>query len=127
MDDARDWLKLNAHPASTSFAIEVDGEYAGGVGYERFEAERRFVAEIGYWVGRKYWGRGVATAAVRAVAALAFKREDIERLEAGAYSNNPASQRVLEKCGFHREGILGRAVVKGDEILDVVMYAKLRD
>ncbi|MBV8584496.1 MAG: GNAT family N-acetyltransferase [Candidatus Eremiobacteraeota bacterium] len=127
LNDARLWLDHNAHPLAPSFAIEVDGRYAGGIGYERFDAERRFTAEIGYWLGRKFWGRGIATAAVSAVADLVFEREDIVRLEAGAYSNNLQSQRVLKKCGFEREGILRRAVIKGDEILDVVMYAKLRD
>ncbi|MBV8153004.1 MAG: GNAT family N-acetyltransferase [Candidatus Eremiobacteraeota bacterium] len=125
--DAREWIAKNAHPLSTNFAIEADGEYAGGVGYMRFENEARLTAEAGYWLGRKFWGRGIATAAFGCLVQLAFEREDVVRLEAGAYSNNPRSQRVLEKCGFQREGVHRRAVIKGDEILDVVMYAKLRD
>lgn len=117
---------MSAHPLSTHFVIEVDGTFAGGIGYLRFEAERRLSGEIGYWLGRRFWGRGIATAALRKVADLAFEREPILRLEAGAYSNNPASARVLEKCGFVREGVLRSAVIKGDEILDVIMYAKIR-
>jgi RimJ/RimL family protein N-acetyltransferase len=127
IDHARRWLALNAHPHSTNFSIEVDGEYAGEIGYERFDAERRYTAEIGYWLGRKYWGRGIATAALGAVTKLAFEREDIVRLIAGAFSNNPRSQRVLEKCGFQREGVHRRAVFKGNEFLDFVTYAKIRD
>jgi RimJ/RimL family protein N-acetyltransferase len=125
---AREWVKMTADPRSTHFAVEVDGAFAGGIGYVRFDAERQLSGEIGYWLGRPFWGRGIATAALRSVAGLAFERETgVLRLEAPVFSNNPRSARVLEKCGFVREGVLRRAVVKRDEILDVVMYAKIRD
>jgi RimJ/RimL family protein N-acetyltransferase len=127
IDDARRWLDLNAGSDGGHYALEVGGAFAGGIGYERFAAECRLTAEIGYWLGRKFWGRGVATAAVAHVADLAFEREEIVRLEAATFSNNDRSARVLEKCGFHREGVHRRAVVKRDEILDLLMYAKLRD
>ena len=126
IEDARAWIERNASDDATHFVIEVDGRVAGGIGYVRFDAERRFSAVLGYWVARRFQGRGVATAAAGSVANLAFEREDIVRLEAGVYSNNPASMRVLEKCGFEREGSLRRDVVKGDEFLDRVMYARLR-
>ena len=126
LDDARAWIALNARDDATNFLIEVDGVPGGAVGYTRFDAERRCTAETGYWIARKFWGRGIATAALKAVAGLAFERDDIVRLEAGVYSNNPASMRVLEKCGFEREGIFRRDTIKNGEILDRMMYAKLR-
>src|SRR5581483_1624280 len=62
-------------------------------------------AELGYWLGVSYWGRGLATEAVRAVIDHAFGELDHEVLQAGARVSNPASRRVLEKCGFQWTGV----------------------
>jgi RimJ/RimL family protein N-acetyltransferase len=124
--DARDWVERTATEESTHFIIEIDGRVAGGIGYIPRTAEERRTAEIGYWLGRAFHGRGVATAACRALTELAFEEHDLLRVEARPHSNNPASMRVLEKCGFEREGVLRRAIVKAGEILDVAIYAKLR-
>jgi RimJ/RimL family protein N-acetyltransferase len=62
--------------------------------------------EIGYWLGVPYWGQGYATEAVRALIDHAFTELALERLEAGARVSNPASRRVLEKCGFQWSGVI---------------------
>ena len=108
------------------FAIEVDGEACGGLGIHPGEDVHRFSAELGYWLGRERWGRGIAGAAIRAVLPLAMQHFRLHRVHAGVYSNNPASMRVLEKCGFEREGIARRAVYKRGELLDVVNFAYVR-
>ena len=58
-------------------------------------------AEIGYWLGKDFWGKGYATEAVQSVVAYAFEELSLVRLWAGAYQENTPSQRVLEKCGFY--------------------------
>jgi len=63
------------------------------------------VPEIGYWIGTKFWGRGYATEAARAVIDFAFTELDYDTLQAGARVTNPASRRILEKCGFQWTGV----------------------
>lgn len=127
IDDARDWLDFVAsqNPV-THFAIEVDGAFAGGIGYSRRGDVERLAAEIGYWLGRPYWGRGIATAALATLVPRIFETTDLVRLDALVFATNPASSRVLEKCGFAFEGTLRRAIVKDGEILDARLYAILR-
>jgi [ribosomal protein S5]-alanine N-acetyltransferase len=75
-----------------------DGELlAGVVGLRPAPAERE---NLGYWIGRPYWGRGYATAALRAMIALGFGLLDLEKLTASHLARNPASGRVMEKCGM---------------------------
>lgn len=107
-------------------AIEIDGEAAGGIGAHRLEGEKRCSAELGYWLAEPYWDRGIATDAVRGFVPVAFSRLGIIRLHAGIFSNNPASMRVLEKCGFVREDVHRSAIVKGGEVLDEVVYAMVK-
>jgi len=82
-------------------------------------------AEFGYWMGEPYWGRGIATAAVSAVAPYALRHFHLARLQSPVFDWNPASMRVLEKCDFQREGVLRRSIVKDGELVDQVLYARL--
>ncbi len=123
---AVEWLSSVACEDATHFLLEVDGAVAGAIGFIPKDDEQRFVVEIGYWLGRAYWGRGIAVAAVTGLTAEIFRSRDVQRVEARVHSNNPKSMRVLEKAGYVREGVLRRAVVKDGEILDVVVYAQVR-
>jgi ribosomal-protein-alanine N-acetyltransferase len=96
-DDVREWLE-GGGLRPENWAIEVDGEACGGLGIHPDEDERG--AEIGYWLGEAYWGRGIVTDAVRAAVAHAFGILGIERLYARVYEGNGASMRVLEHNGF---------------------------
>jgi [ribosomal protein S5]-alanine N-acetyltransferase len=127
MNDAIEWIALNeaSHP-STHFAILLGERIAGGAGYTLQGGERRIVAQIGYWLGERYWGRGIATAACGALTRYAFERHGLRRIEAAVYAPNVASHRVLEKCGYQREGRVRNAVIKNDEVLDAYLYAIVR-
>jgi RimJ/RimL family protein N-acetyltransferase len=92
----------------------------------RGEANTRFTAEIGYWLGEQHWGRGIATAAVRALCAALLEHTDLERIEAGSFAGNGASIRVLEKAGFEREGVRRRHMFKDGAFIDEVRFAMLR-
>ena len=85
-----------------AFLIARDGEVLGACGISLPERE---APEIGYWLGAPFWGHGYATEAVRAVIDHAFADLDFEVLQAGARVTNPASRRVLEKCGFQWTGV----------------------
>jgi len=128
-EDAERFIaKATAMSPQTYFAIEVDGRVAGGIGYTLHADVERIGAEVGYWLGAEFWGRGVATAALNALTALAFAAQpELQRLYAVPFSTNPASARVLEKCGYLREGTLRRSAVKNGLVLDQWMYAALRE
>jgi len=125
--DADSWLVLLATKARrTNWAIEVEGLAVGGIGMDPGEGVYAKTARFGYWLGEAYWQRGIMTAAVRATAEFIFANSEIVRLEAPVFEWNPPSMRVLEKCGFVREGVLRKSVEKDGQIIDMVMYALLR-
>jgi ribosomal-protein-alanine N-acetyltransferase len=125
--DAEVWLTWATRQApSTNWAIEVDGEAAGGIGYILGDDVHARTAEIGFWLGRRFWGRGIVTDAVRAVTAYAFAAHDLLRVEAHVFAWNEASMRVLEKAGYEREACLRRAVAKDGAVTDLVIFAVLR-
>ena len=84
-------------------------------------------AEIGYWLGEPFWGRGIATLAVRAVTAHAFDTHDLTRVFACVFEWNPASARVLEKAGYTREATLRKSVFKDGRTIDQFLYAIVRE
>lgn len=125
--DAEVWLTWVAQQTpATHWAIEVEGEAAGGIGFTIGEDVHARVAEIGYWLGKRHWGRGIGTEALRAVTAHAFGAHDLLRMEAHAFGWNAASHRVLDKAGYVREACLRQAVVKDGEVTDLMIYAVLR-
>lgn len=111
----------------TAFAIEVDGEAAGGIGFVLQQDVERVSAEIGYWLGEPFWGRGICTDAVRAVARYAVAQHGLTRVFALPFAHNAASCRVLEKAGFIVEGRLRRSAIKSGRIVDQVLYAWVPD
>ena len=108
-------------------AIVVDGRAAGGISVCRGGDVYCKSAELGYWLGVPFWGRGIMTEAVRQICHDAFECLDIVRIHAEPYARNTASRRVLEKAGFTREGTLRRSVYKNGEILDSCIYSLLRE
>ena len=125
--DADSWLSLLAKMSlPTHWAIEVEGEAAGGIGVMFGEGVYARSAHFGYWLGEPHWGRGIMTAAARRTTEHVFSAFELVRLEAPVFEWNPASMRVLEKCGFAREGVLRRSVLKEDQLIDAVLYACVR-
>ncbi len=125
-DDADAWLALaREDPDRTNWAVEVDGLAVGGIGLEPMTDVHVRTAHIGYWLGEPYWGRGIMSAAVRTVADHALRDLGYARLEAPVYAWNPASMRVLENCGFVREGVMRKSVYKDGELIDSVLYARV--
>jgi RimJ/RimL family protein N-acetyltransferase len=127
-EDAQQWIALRAgdQGSPSQFAIEFEGAAIGGIGLEFFPDVYRFTAEIGYWLGEPFWGRGFATAAVKAISAYAFATFGLRRLQATVFEWNPASARVLEKAGYRLEGRLRDSIVKEGRTGDSLLYARLR-
>lgn len=125
-NDGEAWLALaRAQPDWLNWAIVVEGAAVGGIALEPQADVHAGTAHIGYWLGEPFWGRGIMTAAVRAIAEHAFGPLGFKRIETPVFAWNPASMRVLEKCGFVREGVLAKSVFKDGELIDSVMYARV--
>ena len=108
------------------FAIEVDGAYAGGAGLLALAGEHRGVAQFGYWLGRRYWGRGIATDAARTLSRYGLRTAGFRRLEATVFAPNRASAHVLEKAGFTLEARLRESYLERDgTVCDGLLYARL--
>lgn len=127
-EQADKWLQIVAEQDPlTSFAIANASGVIGGIGFQLRQDIYRVTAELGYWLGEDYWGQGIATKAVRAVTEWAFGAFPLERVQARVFESNPASCRVLEKAGFTYEGRLRRSVLKINLVMDLLVYAILRD
>jgi len=131
LQDADEWIaKAASRTPQTHFAIVVDGEAVGGIGVEVGDRGRLAVsehfAEIGYWLGESFWGRGIMTEAVVALTEWAFTDLGLVRLHAAVYARNPTSARVLEKAGYEFEGRQRARYFKDGEFIDGLMFAKVR-
>jgi [ribosomal protein S5]-alanine N-acetyltransferase len=127
LEDAQSWIEYAlSESLITDFAIEVNGEAVGSIGYTPDENVSSRSAELGYWLGRAYWGRGIASAAVRALTDQLLAGPSFDRLHATVFAWNAASARVLEKTGFVLEGRMRDAVVKDGRTTDGLLYAIVR-
>ena len=128
MDDARNWVNMMLHQnPPTIFVIAVDNKLAGVIGLEMRDDVYRKASLLGYWLGEEYWGKGIMPQAVKLMVDYAFSNLDIVRIQAGVLSNNPQSMRVLEKACFIKEGILRKAIIKHDMILDEWIYGIVKE
>ena len=122
--DARAFLTAVAdRTPETMFAIAVDGEAVGGIGFVLHPDVERVSAEIGYWLAEPFWGRGIVTQALAAVTAYAIKAHGLTRIYAVPFAWNAASCRVLEKAGYVLEGRLRKSAIKDGKLTDQLQYA----
>ncbi len=108
-------------------AIVADGKAVGGISVVRGEDVFRKSAELGYWLTPACQGNGIMTAAAAFACREVFASTDIVRIWAEPFSVNAASCRVLEKCGFTKEGIKKKSVFKGGAFYDSVIYALVKE
>ncbi len=127
--DAKEYIKsmLSADKTKTfAFAITLDDEVIGSVGIFRGENIHYRTAEIGYYIGEKYWGKGYGSTAVKQACDYVFENTDIVRIFAEPFEFNTASCRVLEKAGFNFEGILRSNAEKNGKIINMKMYGLVK-
>ncbi len=106
--------------------IEVGDEAAGAIGLQFRKDIERCSAELGYWIGEPFWGRGITPGAIRCFTAWAMPRFELTRVYAEVVAENRASGRVLEKSGFARVGVLRKAAIKHGIYHDYVLYDLVR-
>ena len=121
---ARDFIRTTRQRTpETLFAIAVDGEAIGGIGFVLHPDVERVSAEIGYWLAEPFWGRGIATEALAAVTRHAIEAHGLTRVYALPFAWNVPSCRVLEKAGFVLEARLRRSAIKDGLVTDQMQYA----
>ncbi len=108
------------------FVVRENGRFVAACGLNRIERLHR-AANLGYWVRTSATGRGIAKACVSHLAAWAFEKADLDRLEILVAAGNLASQRVAEKAGAMREGVLRSRLLVHGRRHDAVVYSILRD
>jgi RimJ/RimL family protein N-acetyltransferase len=132
LDDALTWIEQQNTQASVAeianFALRLapTRQLIGCVGLRDIELQHR-QAELGFWIGVEWWGRGYAREAARVALRFGFETLDLNRICAHHMTRNPASGRVLQAIGMQREGVLRQRVQKWGVYEDVVLYAVLRD
>ena len=132
LEDARSWIEHNitiaANGPSQNFLI-VDPKTdsaMGGIGLKPGTDVHSHTAEIGYWLGEEYWGRGIISEALPAFTQWVWRNRDFERLWAGVYDGNLASRRLLEKAGYLYEGTMKGHVRKEGVVRDLHLYGMER-
>ena len=126
--DARRFIaSVRDAPPLSVLGIIRDGEPIGCMGLTPGSDVYRLNGEIGYWIGVAHWGQGLVTEAVDAFVRTIWQQTGMERLHAGVFSGNPASERVLEKCGFLLESVQRRAVIKNGRFRDLSVWVQLRE
>ena len=131
--DADFWFQLVAaktkeNGRAVQFALRtVDGKLIGGIGFDGLVIGQTHKAELGYWLAKPFWGKGIMTQAVRGVCKIAFSDFGLERITANIFAFNTASQKVLEKNGFAAEGYFKKHYRKGDSFFDGKIFALLRE
>jgi len=124
--DADCWIaKVGSESEPHNFAIDWQGQFVGGIGLMPLDDVHRRTAEIGYWLGEAYWGRGLASKAVAMMLNYIFARLDFIRIQATIFAENKKSARVLEKNGFILEATLRKHVTKQGRTQDAMLYAKI--
>lgn len=106
-----------------SFAIEVDDAFAGMVGLLPMDDIYRKTSEIGYWLGEPFWGKGIMTEACQLVTDYGLNTLGFIRLHAGIFENNIGSMRILEKCGYKKDGVFEKSIIKDGKIYDEHRYS----
>lgn len=126
--DAEQFIKMvsEENPVMT-FGIRWNEYLAGVIGFKSQTDVYRKSVEVGYWIGEPFWGKGIATQAIRQIVSYGFSTLDINRIFAGAYSHNKASMKALENCGFQKEGVFRKAVIKNEVFIDEVRFGILKE
>jgi RimJ/RimL family protein N-acetyltransferase len=107
------------------WAIRIHGELCGGIGLLFNFGVNSHRSEIGYWLTKSWRGRGIMQQVILKFSEFCFSVYGLVRLEAHVFLHNPASQQVLNRTGFEKEGLIKAAYIKDGEILDAMLFAKI--
>lgn len=129
LEEERKWLRGSAkrreENSSWNYAIIFDGKLVGGIGI-KINPHRSYVGEIGYFIDENYWGKGIASRAVKLVEAIGFKKLKLVRIEIVMQPANKASEKVAVKNNYKKEGLMKKAIKDREgKMKDCYLYAKV--
>jgi len=127
IETAKQWIKFALEKdTNLFFAIVSKDEVIGGISATPYSNVHRFTAEIGFWIGKEYWNKGITTRALLTFCHYLFTEFNFNRLTAKVFEGNEASKKVLLKCGFSLEGIHPESVFKNDIFVTHYTYGLLK-
>ncbi len=129
-EDAENWIRTHrpdleeGKKINCAITLKSDGRLLGAISLGLRKAHH--AAEMGYWIGKPYWGRGYCTEAARELLRYGFEELELNRIEARHLTSNPASGRVMIKIGMTYEGILRELMFHRGKFRDLAVYSILR-
>jgi ribosomal-protein-alanine N-acetyltransferase len=124
-DSARWWVNKGSTFGIVN-AITYNGILVGSISAIPGEFEKQRTAEIGFWIARPFWGKGIASSALQTFIRFVFENTNLIRLYASVFEGNLASAKVLSKCGFALEAVLEKAIYKNGVIFNELHFIKIR-
>ena len=125
--DALKYIIASQEEGAYAFASTEDGAAVGSIQLSRQGNIHSRTAELGYYVVRRRWGKGIGSEALRLACRFAFEQTDLVRIYAEPFVENAASRRAIEKNGFALEGIMRKNAVKNGRVRDMCMYALVKE
>ncbi len=123
-ESGRGFIKFaSSHEPKHILAIDVAGEFVGAIGIHPKDDIMLKNAELGYWLGEPFWGKGIMTKAIQQMVKYGFANFEINRIYAIPFGSNIASQKALEKAGFKLEGRFEKTIFKNGRYEDELVYA----
>lgn len=123
------WLKKNAKKRRENYehnyTILCDDKIVGSIGI-KINQHRSFIGEMGYFIDEKYWGKGIATFAVKELEKAGFSKLKLKRIEIVIDTKHLASEKVAIKCGYKKEGVMKKAIEMDGKYRDAYLYAKTK-
>jgi len=125
IEDGKEFIRMTMSQTkpATLFAIVIDEKAVGSIGFYLKTDVERITAELGYFIGEKYWNRGITTEAVKQITQYAFTNFPLHKIYATPFDFNIASHKVLQKAGFELEAILKHGAIKNGKIIDLHYYS----
>ena len=124
--DAEDFINsVKDENPVTTFAIDYKEQFCGVIGLIKQKDVYRLTAEIGYWIGEPYWNKGITTTAAKLITDYGFNKLQLVRIHTGVFEYNAGSMRVLEKCGYKKDCIFEKSVIKNGQIWNEHRYSKI--
>jgi ribosomal-protein-alanine N-acetyltransferase len=128
LEEEKEFLRLNSEKRKNrtefNFSIIYNGKHVGAIGI-RVDQFRTYIGEIGFFVDEKYWGKGIATQALKELEEFIIEKTNLKRIEIRMAKKNMASQRIAIKCGYQNEGILRQLLFIEDKCFDCYLYSKI--
>ena len=127
--DAKEFIEmvLTKPDPAIDLAIDIDGNAVGGIGIILKQDVERICAEMGYWLGEKYWNMGIMTEAIKQMTNYVFTNFSLHKVYALPFDFNIASHKVLQKAGYIKEATLRQAAIKNGIINDLYYYSIIKD